>query len=122
MFVTFPLSQLIEYGAVPLSVSTIEPSLYPKQLAFTIVVSKAILPKFTIIVSISVQPMLFVTVTIYSVLTVGDTVCDAPEPKELFHWYVPPPVAVMVVVASQEKTSAPAFAVGDAETVIVSEC
>ena len=64
-------------------------------------------------VSTSLQPLLFVTVTIYWVLTVGDTVCDAPDPNPLFHWYVLPPVAVNVTLLLHEIISLPAFAIGD---------
>ena len=73
----------------------------------------------TVLVAVAVQPLLFVTVTVYVASAVGLTLMnDAVEP--LLHKYVPPPVAVNVVLAPLQITFVPVMlAVGNGFTVTV---
>jgi hypothetical protein len=62
-----------------------------------------ILPKFatfTVTLAVAVHVLAAVTVTVYVVLEVGETTCEA-EVVPLFQEYVPPPVAVRVVLPEQ---------------------
>jgi len=59
-----------------------------------------------VIDSVSVQPLAPVTVTVYVPAEVNDT--EAEVPKELLQLYVPPPVAVtVIVVVAQVNTVVP---------------
>lgn len=48
---------------------------------------------FTVWLAVLEQLLPFVTVTVYVVVVVGETLTVALEPNPLLHWYEPPPLA-----------------------------
>jgi hypothetical protein len=116
-----PVAGFHAYDVPPLAVKGV---LFPVQIV-TLFPALAFGKALTVIVTdaVAVHPPELVTVTVYVVVTVGDAVGDAPvvalKPVAGLHAYDVPPLAFSTVLPpAQKEVFEPAFAVGNALTVM----